>query len=123
MKLEKKILEEFQKKIRADVTAEGNYIEYINSEDLPEIISKVVSNIIPKFDKIDNTYNKTQYQIIKEHLLHFGNITSYGAIKMYKITRVGAIIPLLRKREGMKINSILKPTNDGISHYAVYTLE
>ena len=65
---------------------------------------------------------KTQKDKIKWHLLHFRKITSWEAIRTYNITRLGAIIPQLRQ-EGFNIESVLKPTACGKSHYAEYVLK
>jgi hypothetical protein len=48
---------------------------------------------------------KTKSQKVKEHLMKFGHITSWEAIKSYRATRLAAIICNFRK-QGMDIVSV-----------------
>ena len=65
---------------------------------------------------------KTQKEKIKNHLQQIGSITSFAAFTQYSITRLSSIILKLRI-EGCKITTVLKPTRNGLSHYADYILE
>ena len=49
---------------------------------------------------------KTKTQKVKEHLLKYGFITSWEAIKLYRATRLAAIICNFRRKEGMDIKSV-----------------
>lgn len=67
----------------------------------------------------------TQYQLVKEHLLKNGKITSWTAFEVYGITRLSHIIYLLRKND-YKINSINTTKKNRYGHkvtYSTYTLE
>lgn len=61
----------------------------------------------------------TQNEIVKAHLKSFKKITSWDAIKKYRITRISARILELRK-QGVKIKTENK-TNKG-KHFAEYKL-
>lgn len=64
----------------------------------------------------------TQKDIIKEHLEKYGSITSWEAITRYHITRISAIILMLRK-EGMNILTQMSESTGGRGNtYAIYTL-
>lgn len=54
---------------------------------------------------------KTQIEQIKNHLEIYGNITSWEAIQLYRITRLSHYIYLLRK-EGKEIVSENKTENN-----------
>lgn len=47
---------------------------------------------------------KNQREIILEHILNNGSITSIEAFQLYKITRISAVIYNLRHDEKLKIN-------------------
>ena len=47
----------------------------------------------------------TQVEKVKQHLKDYLVITSWEAIQKYRITRLSAIIYILRNEHGMKINS------------------
>ena len=53
---------------------------------------------------------KTQIELIKNHLELYGNITSWEAIQLYRITRLSHYIYLLRN-EGKNIESEHKTEN------------
>lgn len=53
---------------------------------------------------------QTQKEIIREHLLKHGKITSWEAIEKYHITRLAHYIYLLKK-DGMDISSTMKKGN------------
>lgn len=55
--------------------------------------------------KMKNTGAKTQREEVRNHLLEFGNITSWEAFMDYGITRLSAIVHKLRHDEGMGIGS------------------
>ena len=57
-------------------------------------------------------------QLVKEHLINQGSITSWEAIKKFKATRLSAIIFMLKKR-GMHIVPKTLVSKDGI-RYAMY---
>jgi hypothetical protein len=66
---------------------------------------------------------ETQKKLIALHLNRFGHITSEEAIRLYGITRVAAIIPILRKR-GMDIKPHLEYDHNNKSrHWSVYELD
>ena len=52
---------------------------------------------------VDNSY-ETKIEAVKQHLLKYGNITSWEAIQNYKATRLSDIIYRL-KRKGMNITT------------------
>lgn len=67
----------------------------------------------------------TQKEMIKQHLLQFGSITSWEAIKEYGATRLSHLIYVLRK-ENMNINKTIIKTKNRFgnnTHYAMYYLE
>ena len=63
---------------------------------------------------------KTKAEKVKEHLIWHREITSWDAIKMFKATRLSAIIFNLRKK-GYDIASIDTKGNDGV-HFSTYKL-
>jgi hypothetical protein len=68
---------------------------------------------------------ETHYDRILRHLQDFGNITSLDAFKDYGITRLSAIIFLLRK-DGYKISSqkvSCKNRYGKVVYFANYILE
>lgn len=64
---------------------------------------------------------KSQVEIIIEHLERNGHITSMEAFSRYKITRLAAVISLIKKR-GYNITSECVINPDRIGHYARYWL-
>lgn len=64
---------------------------------------------------------KAQIDIVREHLIANGRITSIDAFSKYNITRLSALIFRLRK-EGKEIETIDKPRKNG-GHYGVYILK
>jgi len=62
--------------------------------------------------------NKTQ--LVKNHLMTKGNITSWEAIELYSATRLSAIIYVLRDR-GMRIDSHDIPHTDKYGNETTYT--
>lgn len=66
----------------------------------------------------------SQKELVKNHLLNHGSITSWEAIQKYGITRISAVIFKLRE-EGFKIESV--PMEDKnrygeITHFVKYTM-
>jgi hypothetical protein len=61
----------------------------------------------------------TKSQKVKEHLINKGIISSWEAIKLYKATRLSAIIFNLRK-DGMDIVSVPKSSRDENGHICNY---
>jgi hypothetical protein len=61
----------------------------------------------------------TKHQKVKEHLINKGIISSWEAIKLYKATRLSAIIFNLRK-DGMDIVSLPKSSKDENGHICNY---
>lgn len=68
----------------------------------------------------------TQYDVILEHLKRHGHITSMCAIREYSITRLSAIIFMLRK-DGYNIESEFKSGKSRkygwATHYVDYILK
>lgn len=62
---------------------------------------------------------KTKTQQVLEHLQQYGKITSWDAIRLYRATRLAAIIHNLRKR--YDIQTIDRKTKEG-TPYAEYHL-
>lgn len=68
----------------------------------------------------------SQTEIVLDHMLAHGSITSIEAFELYKITRISAVIYLLRHRDKLKINMTREPipTASGKTKtFGVYTLE
>ena len=68
------------------------------------------------------TTNK--HELVKKHLLKYGNITSWEAIEEYGATRLSSIIFNLRKR-GMNIETqeiVFTDRYGNVGQYAKYTL-
>lgn len=66
-----------------------------------------------------------KHQLVKEHLLKHGSITSWEAIQEYGATRLSSIIFNLRK-SGYDIDTIMKEGTDrygNTSQYANYVLK
>ena len=67
----------------------------------------------------------TKIELVRQHLLINGEITSWQAIEMYGATRLSAIIFELRKR-GYDIRTIMREGTDrygNTSQYANYVLK
>ena len=67
----------------------------------------------------------TQEELIKKHIIKRGSITSWEAIQRYGVTRISAVIYLLRE-EGMKIKTeyIVKKNRYGyLVKFGKYSLE
>lgn len=76
--------------------------------------------------KMKNTGAKTQREEVRNHMLEFGNITSWEAFMDYGITRLSAIIHKLRHDEGMGIGSetVTKKNRYGnLVNFSKYTHE
>jgi hypothetical protein len=68
----------------------------------------------------------THRELILRHLLDFGSITSWEAIREYGNTRISATIHNLRHRDGYPISSRMVPFRNRYGHvsqYAEYVLE
>lgn len=65
----------------------------------------------------------SQKEVVLKHLQKYKSITSWQAIQRYRITRLSAVIKMLRD-EGHDIDTerIVKKTNDGVVRYGKYTL-
>lgn len=66
-----------------------------------------------------------KHQLVKDHLLEHGNITSWEAIQKYGATRLSAIIFNLRKK-GYDIRTIMREETDRYGNtcqYANYVLK
>lgn len=63
--------------------------------------------------------SRTQVTSILEHLMAYGSITSWEAIQRYRITRLSAIIYILKKM-GYKITTAFESNEE--THWARYTL-
>ena len=55
---------------------------------------------------INNCNYKNQKQIILEHIIKYGNISTLEGYDKYKIMRVGSVINLLRN-EGYNIKTVM----------------
>ena len=64
---------------------------------------------------------ETKIAKVKEHLMSGKSITSWEAIRLYRATRLSAIIFELKNRHGLTIASELI-TEDGV-HYSKYSLK
>lgn len=67
---------------------------------------------------------KSQVDMVYEHLKAYGSITTWEAIKEYGVTRLSAVIYILRK-EGYKIISETETTTNRFGkkvNYAKYIL-
>jgi hypothetical protein len=67
----------------------------------------------------------TQEELIRKHIIKKGSITSWEAIQRYGVTRISAVIYLLRE-EGMKIKTeyIVKKNRYGyLVKFGKYSLE
>jgi hypothetical protein len=69
---------------------------------------------------MSNKTKLTKSEMVRIHLEQHKQITSWDAIKLFKATRLSAIIFNLRKK-GYDINSVDTKGKDGI-HFATYTL-
>ena len=68
----------------------------------------------------------SQTKLVLQHLIKRGSITSYEAIKLYGVTRLSAIIYILRHNYGYAITSRLKQVSTRFgnkTNIAVYELE
>ena len=63
---------------------------------------------------------KSQKQVILDHLLEHGTITSWDAIQQYRITRLAEYIRSLRQDDGLDIDSI--PEKNEQTHWVRYKL-
>lgn len=64
---------------------------------------------------------QTKFEKVRSHLVQTGSITSWEAIQLYRVTRLAAIIHLLKKHpHNMDITSERKKSADG-TPYALYT--
>ena len=66
-----------------------------------------------------------KHELVREHLLLYGHITSWEAIEMYGATRLASIICNLRKK-GYDIRTIMKEDTDRYGNtcqYANYVLK
>lgn len=66
-----------------------------------------------------------KHQLVKEHLMEHGSITSWEAIQNYGATRLSAIIFNLRK-QGYDIRTIMREQSDRYGNtcqYANYVLK
>jgi len=66
--------------------------------------------------------NKSQLEIVREHLETHGSITSLEAINKYLITRLSAHILNLRQ-EGMDIETRKIMNNPKTKHFGLYVLK
>lgn len=64
--------------------------------------------------------NDSQVSVILRHLIKFGSITSWESIKKYGVTRLAALIKILRN-EGYDIITIMHYENG--KRWAEYTLD
>lgn len=53
-----------------------------------------------------NEQTVTKQNIVLEHLLKYGSITTWEAIQQYGITRLSAVIFILRKRYNIKTEKV-----------------
>ena len=68
----------------------------------------------------------SQTNLVLQHLIEHGNITSYDAFNLYGATRLSAIIYILRHKDGYSITSHLEQVTTRLGHktnIAVYTLK
>lgn len=69
----------------------------------------------------------SQLDIINQHLLTYGKITSIEAIKQYGITRISSVIHQLRHDFGMNIKTLrvksLNPNGQKAGTYGEYILQ
>lgn len=67
----------------------------------------------------------SQKDVIRKHLVSYGSITSWEAIQHYRVTRLAAVISLLKK-DGLEIDSTPQfEEGDGTKtgrHYTKYVL-
>ncbi len=63
---------------------------------------------------------KSQKQVVLDHLLEHGTITSWDAIQKYRITRLSEYIRSLRQEDGLNIESI--PEKNENTHWVRYKL-
>jgi len=85
--------------------------EFIIQKEVMELIENMSHN-----KKYDNSFKKKTSGVIA-HLFKHGNITSWDAIKMYRATRLSAIIFNLKKK-GFVFRTVLEKNNK--SWYARY---
>jgi len=74
----------------------------------------------------DKVVNKkkvlSQWQIVKMHLEIHGSLTSWEAIQLYRITRLSAIIFILKNEQGIDIDTIRMRTESENKSYAKYII-
>jgi hypothetical protein len=70
---------------------------------------------------MSTTKKTTKHDLVKQHLLTHKSITSWDAIKLYKATRLAAIICNLNHKEGWVTKTIIMESKDG-SRYGKYIL-
>lgn len=65
----------------------------------------------------------TQIEVVKNHLMNYGSITSMEAFFKYRITRLASVIHVLRK-QGLDIETITETSKNqyGTCQYAKYIL-
>ena len=66
--------------------------------------------------------NKSQTETVREHLEKYGSITSLEAIHKYLITRLSAVILILRN-EGLNIETQKMENNAKNKHFGLYVLK
>lgn len=71
---------------------------------------------------INNCNYKNQKQIILEHIIKYGNISTLEGYDKYKIMRVGSVINLLRN-EGYNIKTVMEYNRNKTKRYARYYLK
>lgn len=71
---------------------------------------------------INNCNYKNQKQIILEHIIKYGNISTLEGYDKYKIMRVGSVINLLRN-EGYNIKTVMENNRNKTKRYARYYLK
>lgn len=109
-----------------DIKREGWVIEPSYKSELKKLEKIYNSREYKEFQKESKKKKpKTQKEAVIRHLEDEGFITSWDAFMEYGITRLSAIIYILRHNEGMDISSQAMTTKNrygNIVNYAKYTL-
>jgi len=58
------------------------------------------------------TKRPTKTDMVLNHMIDYGFITSWTAIQLYGVTRLSAIIYTLKHNRGIKISSVTETRND-----------
>lgn len=85
--------------------------------EVTEVKGKYANGIVVCDHEVIKPKKISKHQQVKNHLIKFGQITSWDAIKLYRATRLSAIIYNLKK-EGLQIDTEMVNTKN--TKFAIY---